>query len=149
MSKTSRPDVAVADGARFPAWVWQPRTLVRLRGLGYATSDIWITPGRIVTESRRHPLLGMRHQRIEYNWSTVVGETVTPYLFMPGLLVDIHGQLGKVVVSGRHRLRRALADAGFNVVDIKRLAWVEAPLPVPRQILGDHINEVPECVIAP
>jgi hypothetical protein len=87
--------------------------------------------------------------RIDYDWPAVVIERQLPTL-QAGVLVDIDGRLGRVIVrppSGR-RLAAALRAAGFAVIDVKRWGW-EAPHQVSKADLNGYVDQVPASVVAP
>ncbi len=142
--------------SHFPTWVWEPNRMFRYRG--FATADIWISPGRIVVVTRRLPLGArpLRLQQLEYTWPTAVVQFLKPNYWTATLLLDMGGQLGSASVRGRHRLPDALSTAGFNVIESVRRwepyrsrirnGW-ERPRAVPMALLGARLNEVPPCVV--
>jgi hypothetical protein len=86
---------------------------------------------------------------IDYEWPAVVIERLLPTR-QAGVLVDIDGRLGRVIVrppSGR-RLAAALRAASFAVIDVKRWGW-EAPHQVSKADLNGYVDQVPASVIAP
>ena len=141
--------------AQFPAWVFESYRLVRYRG--FATADLWVYPRRLVVRSRELKLVPkfvpapQSFKEIEYRWPTVVVETFKPtgkILATSEVLIEIHGRLGCVSVRGRRRLRDALEQAGFGVVEVSCWGW-EHPSEVSRDVLGDEAANVPPCVVSP
>jgi hypothetical protein len=132
---------------QFSAWVYEPGPLMG-RPRGYWTADMWIRPHALLVRARRIRVFGrlLHFDEIGYGWPTVVVEHFKPFR-IPVVLIEIDGELGGVHVRNRARLRSGLERAGFKVIE--RLVWgYEAPRPVPRDALGDHVNDVPGCVVA-
>jgi hypothetical protein len=119
------------------------------RPVGFFTADLGIYPGELVVYPRRVPPFRRIHRfkEVHYAWPTVVMETTKPFLSR-GVLVEIHGRLGKVAVSRPRRLKEALREAGFNVIEVSKWEWYGEPSPVPREVLRPRVNDVPACLVA-
>jgi hypothetical protein len=112
-----------------------------------------VFPGTIVVRARVFPVIGRVHRFrfLSYQYPSVVVESLRPFTFAnTGLLVEIHGRLGKVVVARHRRLRNELAKAGFHVIDVVR--WDRWLLGEPDEVapgaLDAHVGEVPPSVVA-
>ncbi len=146
METPGRPDLI----AQFPGWVYESYRFPRYRG--FATADLFVYPHRLVVRSRKFKPLPapQSFKEIEYRWPTVVVETFKPtgkILATSQVLVEIHGRLGSVSVRGRRRLREALLQAAFGVVEVSCWGW-EAPSEVTREVLGHEAANVPPCVVS-
>ena len=133
----------------FSAWTWVPTTTLRARG--FSTARLLLFPRRfvVIPRSERLGRLLDLPASIDYEWPAVVIERQLPTL-QAGVLVDIDGRLGRVIVrppSGR-RLAAALRAAGFAVIDVKRWGW-EAPHQVSKADLNGYVDQVPASVVAP
>lgn len=132
----------------FPAWTWVPGTLMQARGF---------SPDRFLLFERRflvvpqHGIAGRFSglaEPIDYRWPAVVVEQKVP-LPARGVLVPIGYGLGLVAIGllqGR-RLPELLRRAGFTVIEVRRWGW-EAPHRVAAKMLGEHLDQVPSCVVA-
>ena len=130
----------------FKAWVWDPDASSRPRG--FPTAQLWIylhelrvVPNRIGAKLKAAP------PEIRYAWPAVVIEHHKP-VPQQGILCEVNGKLGRVVVLGgsRGRLRRALERAEFEVIEVSHLGW-EAPHKATRAELGAAADRVPTCVV--
>jgi hypothetical protein len=134
----------VADGLieEFKAWVWKPPYWSwRVRGRSNAVLQVY--RGRLTVTSRFR--VG-GWPEIEYRWPTVVLQTLWPF-GAPTILFETDGKLASCWVrSGHDRLRGVLEQAGFAVVEVRRLGW-EAPHPVSEAVLGTHAQHVPNAII--
>ena len=131
----------------FRGWVWEPNRKSGQRGV--APANIVIEGGRVSVAFRwgDHRFVAPLEARdVEYTWPTTVVEHFKPNTGYLALLIDVHGDLGSIVVRGRHRLADALSEAGFHVIEGSRWLWDE-PRPVPASFLGDRVDEVPKCVV--
>ena len=129
----------------FKAWVWEPPYWrVRVRGLPNAR--LYIRRGGFALQARRfYPRLLGWHE-ITCEWPAVVLETLLPFR-SPGLLFEMSGKLARCSLRYEAgRLRPALSQAGLSVIEVKHWGW-EAPRPVARAVLGEHLAEVPPAVI--
>jgi hypothetical protein len=130
----------------FKAWVWEPPYWrVRVRGLSNAVLEV--RPGGFTLRARHlyERISGWRE--ITYEWPAVVLETLLPFR-SPGLLFEMSGQLARCGLRYEAgRLRPALNRAGISIIEVKHWGW-EAPRPVVRTALGEHVAEVPAAVIA-
>ena len=145
-----QPDVAALSPvlSSFSAWVWtaDPAETNWSRGASTARllvrrRNLEVVPGRVGRFFQTTP-------HLTYAWPVVVIEHHRP-LPTVGVLVDVHGQLGRVGVrrGSRGRLRGALETAGFGVVEVTYWSW-EAGKPVSVAELGAAVELVPPSVVA-
>jgi hypothetical protein len=130
----------------FKAWVWEPPyERWRLRGLSNATLSI--RAGRFTIEARPFYRRVGGWEKIEYDWPSVVVETLRP-LGGPGLLFEMSRHLARCSVQFKGaRLRAALDRAGFVVVEFTHWGW-EAPRRVPPSVVGEQAAHLPRAVVA-
>jgi hypothetical protein len=130
----------------FKAWVWEPPyERWRVRGLSNATLSI--RPGRFTIEARLFYRRVGGWEKIEYDWPSVVVETLRP-LGGPGLLFEMSRHLARCSVQFQGaRLRAALDRAGFVVVEFRHWGW-EAPRRVPPSVVGEQAAHLPRAVVA-
>jgi hypothetical protein len=133
--------------AAFHAWLWVPGR--RLRARGFATVQLDVFPRRLVVTPRfGHELfnyvLGIP-RLIEYDSQAVVLQQLRP-THQTYVLLDVDGGLGSVSVGplSVNRLRPALREAGFAVVETARWGW-ERPRRVASAELDGHADHVPSC----
>jgi len=121
-----------------------------------STCDLWIEAGRISIRPKSRFAHWYNFEQIDYRWPTVVLQRSVAPLGGIGLLVDIDGRLGAAWVERRRSVAANLDAYGFNVIHSPGRTWAPRwtprpgkPLPVPRDVLGSHIAEVPPSFVAP
>jgi hypothetical protein len=140
------PPIWPPPTATFPCMVWTGRWWI-LHPRGIPTASLEVSPGRIrVTPtwfgSRLHLV-----RSLDYAWPAVVVDLYT-LLHGTGLLVDIDGRLGRIVVFlfGR-RVVDALRSAGFEVIVIRRRG-LNPIRPLTAAEAGSHVDRLPASVIS-
>lgn len=131
----------------FKAWVWEP-PYMRWRVRGFFNATLFIRPGRFTMEARPFYRRVSGWEKLDYDWPTVVVETLRP-LGGSGLLFEMSGQVARCAVQFQGaRLRAALSRAGFVVVEWSHWGW-EAPRQVPEAVIGEQVVNVPRAVFLP
>jgi hypothetical protein len=127
--------------------VWEP-PFERVRVRGLCNASLFIRPGRFTTEARGHYRRIGGWDELDYDWPTVVVETLKPF-GSPGLLFEMSRSLARCAVPRQgDRLRDALRRAWFQLLEWRHWGW-EAPRPVPPDVIGEQAANVPRAVIAP
>lgn len=136
--------------AWYQAWMWQSSYT---QAHGFSTHTLAVWPGCLVVEPTAAGRRFAAAMPLLYEYPAVVVERLSwlPGIAFPdltGVLVDIEGRLGKVVVRGgsRGRLTASLRAAQFGVLEISRVGW-EAPHAVTASHLGDLVDRVPRGVL--
>jgi hypothetical protein len=145
-----QPDAAALSPvlSSFSGWVWTADPAERNWSRGVSTARLLVGRGNLEVLPGRVGRFFQATPHVTYAWPVVVIEHHRPLLNV-GVLIDVHGQLGRVMVrrGSRGRLRRALETAGFGVVQVTYWSW-EAGKPVSVGELGAAIELVPPCVVA-